>query len=175
TALPYLANSCISQGDTRQLVARIYAGTGSNQTNISCQAGHLQYTSQGATSLTSVSPVVSIDPNGVATANQPGSVLISANIANAASSAGFFSTRPPASITLPAPGTTSNPVVVNENNPQPLLATAVDTKNVTLTGLTLEYVSTSPTTIPAGSTVTPTLAGAAPLSSTLQTPNCNSE
>jgi hypothetical protein len=174
TALPYLANSCISQGDTRQLVARIYAGTGSNQTNISCQAGHLQYTSQGATSLTSVSPVVSIDPNGVATANQPGSVLISANIANAASSAGFFSTCPPASITLTAPGTTSNPVVVNQNNPQPLLATAVDTKGVTLTGLTLEYVSTSPTTIPAGSTVTPTLAGTASISAICQPPNCNS-
>jgi hypothetical protein len=174
TALPYLANSCISQGDTRQLVARIYAGTGANQTNISCQAGHLQYTSQGATSLTSVSPVVSIDPNGVATANQPGSVLISANIANAASSAGFFSTCPPASITLTAPGTTSNPVVVNQNNPQPLLATAVDTKGVTLTGLTLEYVSTSPTTIPAGSTVTPTLAGTASISAICQPPNCNS-
>jgi hypothetical protein len=174
TAPPYLANSCLSQGSTAQLVARIYAGTGANQTNISCQAGHLQYTSQGATSLTSVSPVVSIDPNGVATANQPGSVLISANIANAASSAGFFSTCPPASITLTAPGTTSNPVVVNQNNPQPLLATAVDTKNVTLTGLTLEYVSTSPTTIPAGSTVTPTLAGAASISAICQPPNCNS-
>jgi hypothetical protein len=174
TAPPYLANSCLSQGSTAQLVARIYAGTGANQTNISCQAGHLQYTSQGATSLTSVSPVVSIDPNGVATANQPGSVLISANIANAASSAGFFSTCPPASITLTAPGTTSNPVVVNQNNPQPLLATAVDTKGVTLTGLTLEYVSTSPTTIPAGSTVTPTLAGTASISAICQPPNCNS-
>src|ERR1017187_10311268 len=90
TALPYLANSCISQGDTRQLVARIYAGTGSNQTNISCQAGHLQYTVQGAVSTTNISPVVSIDQNGVATANQPGSVLITANVADAASSAGFI-------------------------------------------------------------------------------------
>ena len=42
TAPPYLANSCLSQGSTAQLVARVFAGTGTNQTNISCQAGHLQ-------------------------------------------------------------------------------------------------------------------------------------
>ncbi len=174
TAPPYVANSCVSQGTTAQLVARIFAGTGANQTNISCQVGHLQYTSQGATSLTSVSPVVSIDQNGVATANQPGSVLISANIADAASSAGFFSTCPPVSITLSAPGTTTNPVVVNQNNPQPLLATAVDQNNVTLTGLELSYVSTAPTTIPANSTVTPSLAGAASITAICQPPGCNS-
>jgi len=119
-----------SQGATAQLIARIYAGTGANQTNISCQAGHLQFTSQGASSQTAVSPVVSIDSNGVATANQPGSVLITGNISNAASSAGFFSTCPPASITLTATGSTTNPVVVNQNNTQPLLATVVDTKGV---------------------------------------------
>jgi len=174
TAPPYQANSCLSQGATAQLVARIFAGTGASQTNISCQTGHLQFTSQSASSLTSVSPVVSIDQNGVATANQPGSVLISANISNASSSAGFFSTCPPASIALSASGTTTNPVVVQQNNNQPLLATAVDTKGVTLTGLSLEYVSTSPTTIPAGSTVTPTLAGSASISAICQPPNCNS-
>ena len=150
TAPPYLANSCLSQGTTAQLVARVYAGTGANQTNISCQAGHLQYSAQGALSSTAISPVVSIDQNGVATANQPGSVLITANIADAASSAGFFSTCPPATITLTAPGTTTNPVVINQNNAQPLIATAVDTNGVALTGLSLEYVSTSPTTIPGG-------------------------
>ena len=174
TAPPYLANSCISQGSTAQLVARVYAGTGANQTNISCLAGHLQLTAQGETSSTAISPVVSIDQNGVATANQPGSVLISANIANAASSAGFFSTCPPASITLTTPGSTANPVVVNQNNPQPIVATAIDTNGVPITGLTLEYVSTSPTTIPAAPPVTPTLAGAASISAVCQPPSCNS-
>jgi hypothetical protein len=175
TAPPYLANSCISQGQTAQLVARVFAGTGASQTNISCQAGHLQFTVQGATSLTTVSPVVSIDQNGVATANQPGSVLISANIADAASSAGIFSTCPPASITLSPAGVSTNPVVVNPNNIQPLIATALDTNGVTLTGLSLEYESTSPTTIPAaaGGTVTPPLAGAASITAICQPPNCN--
>ena len=179
TAPPYLASSCLSQGSTAQLVARVFAGTGANQTNISCLTGHLQYTVQGASSLTAVSPVVSIDQNGVATANQPGSVLISANISNAASSAGYFSTCPPASIALTAPGaltsgTPTNPVVVNQNNPQPLQTTVLDTKGNPITGMTVEYESTSPTTIPAGSSVTPILAGAASLSAVCQPPNCNS-
>ena len=179
TAPPYLASSCLSQGSTAQLVARVFAGTGANQTNISCLTGHLQYTVQGASSLTAVSPVVSIDQNGVATANQPGSVLISANISNAASSAGYFSTCPPASIALTAPGaltsgTPTNPVVVNQNNPQPLQITVLDTKGNPITGMTVEYESTSPTTIPAGSSVTPILAGAASVSAVCQPPNCNS-
>jgi hypothetical protein len=172
---PYLATSCLSQGSTAQLVARVYAGTGVNQTNISCLAGHLQLSAQGASSSTAISPVVSIDQNGVATANQPGSVLISANVANAASSAGFFSTCPPASITLTTPGSTANPVVVNQNNPQPLVASAIDIYGVPLTGLNLEFVSTAPTTIPVsqGGTVTPPLAGDASISVVCQPPNCN--
>src|ERR1035438_9821180 len=176
TAPPYLANSCLSQGTTAQLVARVFAGSGTNQTNISCQAGHLQYTVQGAVSITNTSPVVSIDQNGVATANQPGSVLITANVADAASSAGFISTCPPTSITLTTPGATTNPVGGNEHNPQALQATAVDKNGVSLTGLSLEYVSTSPTTIPAGAngSVTPALAGAASISAICQPPECNS-
>jgi hypothetical protein len=180
SAPPYLANSCVSQGTVTQLVARVFAGTAPNQTNISCLAGHLQYTVQGAVSQTSVSPVVSIDQNGVATAGQPGSVLISANISNAASSAGYFSTCPPASITLSAPGaqqlgTPANPIVVNQNNPQPLQATILDTNGNALTGLSLAYESTSPITIPAGSggSVTPSLAGAASISAICEPPNCN--
>lgn len=176
TAPPYLVNSCISQGSTAQLVARVFAGTGANETNISCTAGHLQFSAQGATSITAISPVLSIDENGVATANQPGSVLISANISGAASSAGFFSTCPPASIALTTPGTTSNPAIVNENNPQALVANVVDTNGVTLTGLALEYVSTTPTTIPAGSSgiVTPPYAGQASITAVCQPPACNS-
>ena len=177
--VPYTGTSCFSQGTTSQLSARVYAGTGAGQSNISCLAGHLQYTVQGATSQTQVSSVVSIDQNGVEPAEQPGSVLISANIANAASSAGFFSTCPPASITLTAPGaltpgTPASPVVIGENNTQPLLATAVDTNGVPLTGLSLEYESTSPTTIPAGTgSIIPPLAGAASIIALCQPPSCN--
>jgi len=168
TATPYSANACLSQGSTAQLVARVFAGTGSNQTNITCLAGHLQYSPQ-------TSAVVSIDQNGVATAQQPGSSLITVNLSNAVSSAGFFSTCPPASINLVAAGVNTNPVVVNQNNTQPLTATVLDTNGVTLTGLSLEYVSTSPTTIPAGGSgaITPAYSGAASITAICQPASCN--
>jgi trimeric autotransporter adhesin len=166
TAAPYLVNSCQSQGTTAQLVARVFAGTGANQTNISCLAGHLQFGAQ-------TSSIVSIDQNGVATAAQPGSTLISANVANAASSAGYFSTCPPATIVLSANGATTNPVPVNLNNPQALTATIFDTNGVALTGLSLEYVSTAPSTIPAGPTVTPQYAGAGSIHAICQPASCN--
>jgi trimeric autotransporter adhesin len=174
TAPPYAANSCLSQNGTAQLVARIFAGTGANQTNISCLTGHLQYSVQGSTSTTQVSSIVNIDQNGVATAGQPGSVLISANVANAASSAGYFSTCPPASIQLTAAAATTNPVVLNLNNTQPLVATVLDTNNTTLTGLSLEYVSTTPSTINAGGgTVIPFFAGSASITAICQPGTCN--
>ena len=168
SAPPYAANSCLSQNATAQLVARVYSGTGTNQTNISCLAGHLQFTPQ-------TSSIVSIDPNGVATAAQPGSTLVTANVSNAASSAGVFSTCPPASITLSAAGATTNPVPVNLNNNQPLLATVKDTNGVTLTGLSLEFVSTQPTIIPASAsgTIVPAYAGAASIFAICQPGTCN--
>jgi hypothetical protein len=168
TASPYDANSCLSQNKTAQLVARVYSGTGASRTNISCLAGHLQFTPQ-------TSSIVNVDQNGVATAAQPGSTLITANVSNAASSAGVFSTCPPTSITLAAAGTTANPVPVNLNNNQPLLATITDKNGVALTGLTLEYVSTQPTIIPASlsGVVTPTFAGAASIVAVCQPATCN--
>jgi len=175
TASPYLTNSCQSQGKQSQLVARVFAGTGVNQTNITCLAGHLQYSAQGATSLTSISPVVSVDQNGVATAGLPGSVLITTNISDAVSSAGYFSTCPPASISLSAAGATTNPVTVNLNNNQPLSATILDTNGVPLTGLSMEYVSTAPTIYSTGSTgtLTPIYAGAGSIHAICQPSSCN--
>jgi hypothetical protein len=170
TATPYAANSCLSQGTTAQLVARVFAGTGSSQTNITCQTGHIQFSPQNGA-------IASIDPNGVITSLQPGSTLVGANVSNASSSAGFFSTCPPASITLSVPTSTgsANSVVVNQNNSQPLTATILDTNGVQLTGLSLEFVSTTPTTIPVGSTgvVTPSLPGAASISALCQPSSCN--
>ncbi|MGH9597479.1 MAG: hypothetical protein ACRD3K_11840, partial [Edaphobacter sp.] len=89
-------NGCQSQATTGQLAARIFAGTGSSQANVSCKVGHPSYVAQTPS-------IVTIDQNGVATAQQPGSTVITANIANAGSSAGFFSTCPPTKITLCVP------------------------------------------------------------------------
>ena len=76
-------NSCASQATTGQLAARVYQNASTTEANnISCKVGHLSYTAQTAS-------IVTIDQNGVATAQQPGSTVITANISNAGSSAGF--------------------------------------------------------------------------------------
>ena len=145
-------------------------GTPVPNTNISCVVGPLQF---GATN----SAVVTIDANGVATASAPGSSTITADIAQASSTAGFFSTCPPKSIVFTTQGQTTPPtgaISINQNTSQPLIATVLDTNNVVLNNLTLEYVSTSPTTIPANSaTITPTYPGAAVITAICQPPGCN--
>jgi trimeric autotransporter adhesin len=166
-----VTNGCVSQSVTSQLAAKVFAGTGTSQTNVSCQVGHLSYSAQTAS-------VVTIDENGVATAQQPGSTVITANISNAGSSAGFFSTCPPLSISLAVPGlpgTNPNSVIVNPNNTQPINAVATDKNGQVLTGLALEFESTTPTTIPAGTagSVTPTFPGAAAITAVCQPPTCN--
>ncbi|MGD0446351.1 MAG: hypothetical protein ABSA39_20645 [Edaphobacter sp.] len=166
-------NSCQSQATTGQLAARVYESASTTLAdNISCQVGHLSYVAQTAS-------VVSIDQNGVATAQQPGSTVITANISNAGSSAGFFSTCPPTSIALSIPsgsgGNGTSSIIVNPNNTQPITSVVMDKNGTILTGLALEFESTTPTTIPvaAAGTVTPTFPGAAAITAICQPPSCN--
>jgi len=166
------ANGCASQATTGQLAARVYENASTTLTNnVSCKVGHLTYTAQTPS-------IVSIDQNGVATAQQPGSTVITANISNAGSSAGFFSTCPPTSIALSIPvgsGGSSNSIIVNPNNTQPITSLVKDKNGTVLTGLALEFESTTPTTIPVASsgTVTPTFPGAAAITAVCQPPTCN--
>jgi len=165
---PYTATGCLSQGVTGQLSARAYAGNSTTQTNISCQVGHLTYTPQ-------TSAVVTIDENGVATAQHPGSTVITSTLAEAASSAGFFSTCPPTNIALTFQDSTATSITITPNNTDTITAAVTDKNGVSLTGLTLEYVSTTPTTIPAASagTVTPIFPGQAAITAICQPSACN--
>ena len=170
TVLPYSPSGCLSQRSTGQLAARVIAGSGTNATNISCLVGHLSYSAQSA-------GVVSIDENGIATAAAPGSTIVNAAVSLSGSSAGFFSTCPPVDIALSYPGSTTGTtnIVVNQNNTQPISATVHDKNGTSLTGLTLEYVSTTPITIPASAngTVTPIFPGQASITAICQPPSCN--
>jgi trimeric autotransporter adhesin len=166
----YNGGSCISQTKTGQLSARAYAGTGATQTNISCEVGQIAYTAQTPS-------VVTIDENGIATAQQPGSSIISTTLAQAGSSAGYFSTCPPVNIALSYPNTspdTTN-ITVDPNYTQPVTAVATDMNGQVLTGLTLEYTSTAPIPIPAASagTITPVYPGEAAITAVCQPPACN--
>ena len=167
-ATSYNPNSCQSQGTTGQLAARVYSGAGTSQGNISCTVGHLTFTAQTAS-------IVTIDTNGIATAQAPGSTIINAGTSIAGSSAGFFSTCPPTKIVLSVPNSTSSSVSVNQNFVQPITATVTDQNNKVLTNIALEYVSTTPTTIfaNAGSSVTPLFPGAASVTAICQPPGCN--
>ena len=72
-------------------------------------------------------------------------------------------------------GGSSNSIIVNPNNTQPITSLVTDKNGTVLTGLALEFESTTPTTIPVASsgTVTPTFPGAAALTAVCQPPTCN--
>ena len=174
TARSFTPNTCLSQGASGQLAARVFAGTGGAQQNISCQVGHLTYSPQ-------TPGIVTVDENGIATAQQPGSTILTSSLSQAGSSAGFFSTCPPQTITLSAPNTTVGAdgipsVVVNQNNTLPITAVVTDTNGVQLTGLSLTFLSTTPTTLPSGGagTATPILPGSGSITAICQPPTCNS-
>jgi len=156
---------CVSQGKAAQLTAKAFDTSG-NLINSSI-VGRFTFAAQ-------TSGIVTIDENGVATAAQPGSTLITASISNATSTAGYFSTCPPTSIALSVPGSSSTKVNVNPNTTQPITATVLDKNNTTLTNLTLTYVSTTPRTIPAATgSVTPTFPGGAAITAFCLPPTCN--
>jgi hypothetical protein len=165
-------SKCISQTQVGQLVARIYANggtTGNVADNITCQVGHLTFGAQ-------TTGIVSIDENGAATAEQPGSTTITATISNSstATNAGYFSTCPPASISLVDPNSSSNSINVAINTLQPLTATVLDTNGNVITGLSLEFNSTTPQTIPAAvGSVTPLYPGSADITAVCQPSTCN--
>jgi hypothetical protein len=170
TASPYTGTACISQGKTGQLIARIYAnGDTTPANNVTCQVGHVSFAPF-------TSSIVSIDENGIATANLPGSTLITANVSNSSTGtqAGFFATCPPAKITLTNPSGTGNTISVGVNNLQPLTAVVTDTNGVTLNGLPLEYNSTTQQTIPATTgSVTPAYPGTAVITAVCLPGTCN--
>ncbi len=97
------------------------------------------------------STVASIDSTtNLITAKQPGTTVITASIAGSGSSAGYFSTCPPASIIVAlANGKTTG--TVTQGVSQNLTTTVYDTNNQTITGLSLEYQSTNPIDVTASS------------------------
>ncbi len=172
TGSVFNGTSCVSQGMVTNLVARSYAGVGGT-TNISCQVGPIAFTATDPAVVT-ISPLT----NGQATAAQPGTTTINAATSQASSTAGFFSTCAPASITLAQVGSSTaptGPITVDQNVAQALSATVIDTAGNPITNITLEYESTTPQTIPSGSaTITPLYPGAATITAICQPPTCNS-
>lgn len=108
------------------------------------------------------------------TAEQPGTTAITASIAGSGSSAGYFSTCPPKSISVTlANGATSG--TVTQGVAQNLTTTVTDTNGNTITGLALTYQSTNPIDITAGSggAITTSFPGVAAVNAICQPNVCN--
>jgi hypothetical protein len=178
-------HGCFSQNQTSQLDALAFvsgattpfcappgtSGVPASVPDCSVNLGHFTYTPVNST-------IASIDQNGVATAHQPGSTAITAAISNVSSTAGFFSTCPPATIQVQIPSTiSSNPLVgsVTPGTAVPLTTVITDTAGNQITGLALNYSSTNPLEISVGSTgsVSTAYPSTAAITATCTPPTCN--
>ncbi|MGC8550730.1 MAG: YncE family protein [Acidobacteriaceae bacterium] len=90
------------------------------------------------------------NPNGTMTANQPGSTLITAQVASSSSAAGYFYTCPPTSIALSINGQTS--ATVTPSSKPTVVATLKDKNGTAITGAALDYSSTQPQNLSVAST-----------------------
>ncbi len=178
TAPPYDVTQCLSQNQSGQLIARAYSGGFTDEAhNITCQVGTINFALQSAGN------VATIGPQGVATANQPGSSLVTATVSNSSSAlnSGFISTCPPASIVLTAvganavsTGSSTSSLIIGLNQPQAFTATVLDTKGLPLNGTALQFNSTLPINFPTGSgTVTALFPGSATITAICQPGSCN--
>ncbi len=184
---------CYSQTAIAQLDAEAcYAGVNSTQyefcapptvTNYACKGG----LAPGVTSVpectasigtltytVGTARIASINPEtNQITAELPGTTAITASIAGSGSSAGYFSTCPPKSISVTLNGATTG--IVTQGVQQNLTTVVTDTNGNTITGLTLDYQSTNPLNITAGTTggITASYPGAASVYAICQPSSCN--
>ncbi len=161
--------SCVSQGHT------LPSPLSSNTVVLDQSGNPIDPRFVGNLTYAAVNPaIVTIDTTGVATAQAPGSTAITATLSQTSSAVGYFYTCPPASISLTyTDGVTSKTVL--QSAPQPLSAIVKDVNGVTLTGISLQYTSTSPTQISVDSTgvVTSSFPGEAAITAICQPATCN--
>jgi hypothetical protein len=183
---------CLSQGQTSQLDAKAYCTstgtTGSCPSTTVAAGGQVLLCQPGSTTIPECSNsighltyaatsagIVTIDQNGVATAQAPGSTLITGTIAQTSSNAGYFFTCPPAKIALSVASTGATSASVTLNTPLALTATVTDTNNNVINGLALTYISTNPGSIAVSSTggVTASFPSNSAITAICQPTTCN--
>jgi hypothetical protein len=133
----------------------------------SVSIGALTYNAQNAA-------VAQINPQtNQITAELPGTTVINASVSQSGSSAGYFSTCPPKSISLTLNGNTSG--TVTEGVTQNLVTAVTDTNGLPITGLTLDYQSTNPLDLTASTAgaVAANFPGSASVYAICQPATCN--
>jgi hypothetical protein len=108
------------------------------------------------------------------TAEQPGTTVITASIANAGSLAGYFSTCPPKSINVTL-ANGSEKGTITQGVTQNLVTAVLDTNNNPITGMSLTYQSTDPVDISTslGGGLNASYPGVASVTAICQPPGCN--
>jgi hypothetical protein len=184
---------CLSQGQEAQLDAQACYEGGNNQQLLLCAPSSVTPSNYacappaGATIVNcsgvignlsyfpNIASIASINSEtNQITAQQPGTTEISASVAGGSSSAGYFSTCPPKSISLTlANGATQG--TITQGVQQNLVTTVLDTNNLPISGLNLTYESTDPIDINAnvGGTVATSFPGVASIYAICQPSNCN--
>jgi hypothetical protein len=173
TQCPYAA------GDSRcSNPSKYFACSGGLATGVSsvpsCTAaiGTLTY-SVGDAGIATITSTTTTN-NVTITAEQPGTTAITASVALSGSSAGYFSTCPPKSISVTlANNATSGTITQGET--ENLVTTILDTNGKSITGLTLDYQSTDPVDISASSAgvITTSFPGVASVYAICQPSTCN--
>jgi hypothetical protein len=186
--------SCLSQGQLAQLDAQACIVGSNNQQELFCAPPSItpaSYACQLPPGVTSVpscsvslgtlsyqvgtSSIASINAEtNQITAEQPGTTVITASIANSGSLAGYFSTCPPSSINVTL-ANGSEKGTITQGVVQNLVTTILDTNNNPITGLTLDYQSTDPIdiTTTANGGLTASYPGVASVYAICQPPTCN--
>ena len=147
--------------------------------NCTSSLGTLSY-SVGTSSVASITTNTTTNQVTI-TAEQPGTTAITSSVSQTGSSAGYFSTCPPKSISVTlANGSTSG--TITQGATQNLTTTIYDNNlaqcpvtGCAITGLSLTYQSTDPMDITAGSSgaITTTFPGTASVYAICQPPGCN--
>ncbi len=170
--------ACLSQGTVVHYCSVVCNGS----TDITAGIGNITYAGNNL-SVVSFAANTANQQQGIATANQPGSTVVTATIALVSSNAGSFSTCPPAAININVNGSDSATVSPN-NNQQISLGTGAsgtqgqifDTRGVAFTSLTgLTYTSTDPSTLTVGASgiISPKFASNGDIYAACLPPGCN--
>jgi hypothetical protein len=144
TKCPYGSSDPRCNNPSKYFACQLAPGVTSVPTCTS-SIGTLSYSS-GTSSVATIN-----QENNTITAELPGTTVITASISGTGSSAGYFSTCPPKSIELTLNGESTGPVTVTQGVTQNLVTTVIDTQGNPITGLTLDYQSTNPLDLTAGS------------------------
>jgi hypothetical protein len=172
-------SQCLSQGQVAQLDAAAYYNLNGNQTLLCAPNSSSVPTCESSIGTLSffvgTNSVGTINStNNHITAEQPGTTVITASIAGSGSSAGYFSTCPPESISVTlANGATSGSI--SQGTPEGLTTNVLDTNGNPITGLGLTYQSTDPVDISVntGGTISTNYPGVASVNAICQPAICN--